>query len=335
MSTADNGENLLFSSSEFKKKLFERINGISSNFNINYPINPKLRYEYPPLNQITLENIVNALISLPSFYVQTLHLMNKMNLPCPLVSYVRTPRPRVFNDMLKYVPPQLSSEQDLSKPDDSAQVDMSTSHSESDAESEIEMEKEPADPILCRLNKQSGPKKLKIKSFLNNENQLVNRQEDNKTVSLQEIFEQPAEFEAKCHSVNKSQATKPTYDRQIIQCESEGFAKIIPINMKVEEFRKESNPGEDEIQGADQGKFITKTELEKNRLKMSELRDLAVFKNYDKGQVNTRIYLKNLSKTVSEADLKFIYGRYIDWTNETHSNAFDIRLMKEGRMKGN
>ena len=67
-------------SSEFRKKLFERINSISSNFNVNYPINPKIRYEYTEINAITIENIVNALVSCPKFYIQTLHLMNKVML---------------------------------------------------------------------------------------------------------------------------------------------------------------------------------------------------------------------------------------------------------------
>ncbi len=84
-------------SSEFKKKLFEQINGISSAFNVAYPINPKLRYEYPPINPTTLENIASALITYPKFYTQTLHLMNKMNLPCPLVSYVRQRRAAIFS----------------------------------------------------------------------------------------------------------------------------------------------------------------------------------------------------------------------------------------------
>ncbi len=89
-------------SSEFKKKLFERINGISAAFNVAYPINPKLRYEYPPINATTLENISYALITNPNFYTQTLHLMNKMNLPCPLVSYIRQPKTNLIKQPEKY-----------------------------------------------------------------------------------------------------------------------------------------------------------------------------------------------------------------------------------------
>lgn len=74
--------------------------------------------------------------------------------------------------------------------------------------------------------------------------------------------------------------------------------------------------------------------MENNRLKISELKELPVYKKYERGEPNTRIYLKNLTKTVEESDLRYVYGRYVDWKNEAHVNAFDIRLMKEGRMKG-
>ncbi len=125
---------------------------------------------------------------------------------------------------------------------------------------------------------------------------------------------------------------KEVYDRQIIQIEDgEGFAKIIPIDRKVEDFVQISNQ---EPEMNDTNQFISRSELEKNRLKISELKELSVYKNYSRGEQNSRIYLKNLAKTVVESDLRFIYGRYINWKDESQVNAFDIRLMQEGRMKG-
>lgn len=78
-------------SNKFKQIMFENLNGISAKFNIKYPINPKLTYDYPPINPIICHNIATALYKYPKFYTQTLHLMNKMNLPCPLVDYIREP----------------------------------------------------------------------------------------------------------------------------------------------------------------------------------------------------------------------------------------------------
>ena len=47
-----------------------------------------------------------------------------------------------------------------------------------------------------------------------------------------------------------------------------------------------------------------------------------------------RLYIKNLAKVVTNKDLHYIFGRYVDWDREEHKLMFDIRLMQEGRMKG-
>ncbi|KAL5217839.1 hypothetical protein ABZP36_018523 [Zizania latifolia] len=49
------------------------------------------RYAYPPPDGNILMNIVNALIAVPRFYTQVLHLMNKMNLPAPFRMALPTP----------------------------------------------------------------------------------------------------------------------------------------------------------------------------------------------------------------------------------------------------
>lgn len=38
---------------------------------------------------------------------------------------------------------------------------------------------------------------------------------------------------------------------------------------------------------------------------------LPVYKNYAEGAPTCRLYLKNLAKTVTEEDLRFIYSRYL------------------------
>lgn len=58
---------------------------------VNYPKNPKLCYLYPPPTVSIITNIANALASCPRFYVQVLHLMNKMNLPAPFGAVTPTP----------------------------------------------------------------------------------------------------------------------------------------------------------------------------------------------------------------------------------------------------
>lgn len=41
------------------------------------------KYQYPPPTLQVLTNIAKVLATVPKFYTQVLHLMNKMNLPCP------------------------------------------------------------------------------------------------------------------------------------------------------------------------------------------------------------------------------------------------------------
>lgn len=56
------------------------------NSRFNYGPSPFLEYKYPPPTHHILTNIYNTLASVPVFYTQVLHLMNKMNLPPPFGS---------------------------------------------------------------------------------------------------------------------------------------------------------------------------------------------------------------------------------------------------------
>ncbi|NWT45566.1 RBM40 protein, partial [Chroicocephalus maculipennis] len=110
-----------------------------------------------------------------------------------------------------------------------------------------------------------------------------------------------------------------------------GFGRIFPAPSSNDKMETEEE--EDEIPS----EFISRRDLEKNRLSRE---GIAVRINYliialwFPGDPNCRIYVKNLAKQVQEKDLKFIFGRYVDFQSEVERNMFDIRLMKEGRMKG-
>lgn len=64
---------------------------IAPRLGVDYPFPPHLVYAYPPPDGNILTNIVNALIAVPRFYTQVLHLMNKMNLPAPFRMALPTP----------------------------------------------------------------------------------------------------------------------------------------------------------------------------------------------------------------------------------------------------
>ncbi|OQR91075.1 hypothetical protein THRCLA_09115 [Thraustotheca clavata] len=56
---------------------------IAPHLGLHYPPSPFLEYKYPKATTDIVVNIANALMALPKFYTQVLHLMNKMNLPPP------------------------------------------------------------------------------------------------------------------------------------------------------------------------------------------------------------------------------------------------------------
>lgn len=80
---------------------------------------------------------------------------------------------------------------------------------------------------------------------------------------------------------------------------------------------------------------ITEEELAANRIEMKDLSVVPVFKNYHPGAPTCRLYIKNIAKTVETKDLEFIFKRYYVERDDPESpSQFDIRLMQEGRMKG-
>ncbi|TMW56921.1 hypothetical protein Poli38472_002846 [Pythium oligandrum] len=56
---------------------------LAPHLGLHYAPSPRLHYKYPKATVPIVRNIANALIALPRFYTQVLHLMNKMNLPPP------------------------------------------------------------------------------------------------------------------------------------------------------------------------------------------------------------------------------------------------------------
>ncbi|RWR97664.1 RNA recognition motif domain-containing protein [Cinnamomum micranthum f. kanehirae] len=64
---------------------------IAPRLGVDYQFPPHLEYANPPPDGNILTNIVNALIAVPRFYTQVLHLMNKMNIPAPFRMALPTP----------------------------------------------------------------------------------------------------------------------------------------------------------------------------------------------------------------------------------------------------
>uniref|UniRef100_A0A8D8PZ18 RNA-binding region-containing protein 3 n=1 Tax=Cacopsylla melanoneura TaxID=428564 RepID=A0A8D8PZ18_9HEMI len=79
---------------------------------------------------------------------------------------------------------------------------------------------------------------------------------------------------------------------------------------------------------------ISKQQLDENRLGERDRSFVKAFNNYSPGTPSCRLYVKNLAKQVTQTELEYIYRRYYLPDYNEQGTMFDIRLMQEGRMKG-
>ncbi|XP_032073949.1 RNA-binding region-containing protein 3 isoform X2 [Thamnophis elegans] len=318
--------------------------GVAPSHGLTFPINSCLKYLYPPPSSTILANIANALASVPKFYVQVLHLMNKMNLPPPFGPI--TVRPPMYEEYFPLPPPipPLPPEHPPLPEDDSQDSNKDESEYESADEEKERFTKlvelatlQPKRPMPTK--QRHTRKKRKIKDLLN-ASLVAPPSNLHPALTPSDVFEQPQTIGIKKIEFNISSET-PTILQKSVEKEhnddssseadditNEGFGKIFPALSS--NHKEDTEDEEDEIPS----EFVSKRVLEKGRISKKEMETLSVFKNYDPGDPNCRIYVKNLSKQVQEKDLKFIFGKYIDFSSETERIMFDIRLMKEGRMKG-
>ncbi|XP_060088277.1 RNA-binding region-containing protein 3 [Heteronotia binoei] len=319
--------------------------GIAPRHGLTFPLSSCLKYLYPPPSNTILANIANALASVPKFYVQVLHLMNKMNLPPPFGPV--TARPPTYEEYIPVplppppIPPLPPEDPPLPEEDGSQDSSKDESEYESDDEEDKErytklMELATLQPKRQIPTKQHrARKKRKLKDLLN-VSLPISHSNSHPALSPSDVFEQPQPVGLKKIEFHIS-ADVPAVLQQSLEKEQNnaadeisnaGFGKIFPAPSSSP--KEEMEEDDDEIPS----EFISRRELEKGRVSKREMETFSVFKNYEPGDPNCRIYVKNLSKQVQEKDLKFIFGRYVDFSSETERIMFDIRLMKEGRMKG-
>uniref|UniRef100_A0A673I9M7 RNA-binding region-containing protein 3 n=1 Tax=Sinocyclocheilus rhinocerous TaxID=307959 RepID=A0A673I9M7_9TELE len=320
-------------------------NSIAPSLGLKFQTNPTLKYLYPPPSSGILTNISHTLLSVPKFYVQVLHLMNKMNLPCPFGPV--TAPPPMFEMPPGPMPPMPPPFPPENPPLPEHEEGASGSEEESEYESGDEEDKERMIRLMGLVNQpckrplrtktSSKRKKPKLKDLL-----FIPKPDSHGKTKLHllpsDVFDQPQtlgqkkiEFHISAEVSTILEFIVKTYTAEMevsVQDAAEGFGKIYP---SAQVPRQEEEREEDEDIPSE---FISRRELERGRLSRDEMKKMSVFKNYEHGEPTCRLYVKNVAKQVEEKDLKFIYGRYIDISSEEERNMFDIVLMKEGRMKG-
>ncbi|XP_042000282.1 U11/U12 small nuclear ribonucleoprotein 65 kDa protein-like isoform X2 [Salvia splendens] len=243
---------------------------IAQKLGIEYPFPPHLEYAYPPPDGNILTNIVNALIAVPRFYTQVLHLMNKMNIPAPFRKALPTPPLPEFPSAPPPPPPPMDSNMEY------------MSSSESEMESSDEEVRQEARPKRKRAKKQAivGP--------------AVDKDVAHEAVGLKQVALVPKE-----KPIIKKK--NPVLQIRIAQKQNQPELQDNDSAKELQEPIPESSARET---------FATTEELNNGKLPPEEILSLPKFKNYTAGDPTPVLYIKNLAKDVVVDDFYFIFGSF-------------------------
>lgn len=294
------------------KEFLKALNAWNPSVDFYQPPPPHLNYKYPDITPQIAINVIHALFTHKSFYTQALHLMNKMCLNVPfeekencLEFFKKTFQEYFVSDIQLPPPPVSDTESEISSAEDDRGV---------------EPKVQPIRKLVTRKRTLPVPKHnpTKLPTLL----QAAKIKKT--TVNQEKVFETvPTVVEPKKIMLNVHQDAlqKPTEEPEVIG--------------EIGKFQKEEQPAEVVETPADpEQPVITRKELLKNRISYSDMKVLPVFKNYHPGPPSMRLYIKNLAKSVSEQDVTSIYKPYVEGLTDEELTGFDVRVMQEGRMKG-
>lgn len=284
------------------KSFINKLTAWNSAVSFNQPPAAHLKYVYPKANRATINNIAHALAIVPKFYTQVLHLMNRMNLPPPFSNVPDQPQ-------LAVRPPQPQIQKNSSTLPLPTENESEESELESDPEDSSKLK-----TIIPMKRNLSQKKNVKRPKFIKPS---VGQQPSACKVgeSLEEVFETTNIQQKKIEMKVSSESLEEKINKAATDDEPE--QKLESVDNQPEE--KSEN------------KIITEQELQNNRIPLKDLGVLPVFKDYHPGIPSSRLYIKNIAKTVEKSDLEYIFKRYIE---DAEKSLFDIKLMTEGRMKG-
>ncbi|KAL3688719.1 hypothetical protein R1sor_015028 [Riccia sorocarpa] len=284
---------------------------IAPNLGVDYAFPPHLEYAYPPPDGNILTNIVNALIAVPRFYTQVLHLMNKMNLPAPFRPALPTPPlpppapaqviPKRQAGDLSSGESELESSEEVTLEDD-GEVD-GMSHDPSTSEKE-------ASRIASR-------KRMKREAILG---PAVDKDASHEAAGVKPITVSKALTIKKKAPVLQIKITPKSTGKELVEEVKE------PKAAEPEAVESVEPPVE-------QRTTATQEELEAGKLHASDMLSLPSFKNYRPGDPTQVLYIKNLAKDVTLEDLYYVYGAFFPSRSEA-MQLLTIKLMQEGRMRG-
>lgn len=306
-------------------------NGIAPKIGLNHSFPNHLNYKYPEPTVQILTNIANALATVPKFYTLVLHLMNKMNLPPPFAGL--TPSPPVAGDSIPV--------QDACV--DTSDLQEFISSDESEIESDSETKKH---EIYQHNQATSEPvrkrKRLRTVPQANQEKLNVGKGKQS-DVPVQTAFELESSLKRLEFKLGASikdaveKKSQPQINYNVFD-ERGQFGKITPkhnkstLSTESDDCNEQLSNEESEVD--ESSDYVSSKQLKENKITNEAILAMNQFKNYKEGDQTNRLYVKNLGKQVVENDLLYIFRRFLRYCTEDEKAKFEIRLMQEGRMKG-
>lgn len=283
-----------------KRESLPALEPIAEKLGVEYPFPPNLEYAYPPPDGNILTNILNALIAVPRFYTQVLHLMNKMNIPAPFRAALPTPP----------LPPAPAP---APHPPPPPPVDTNSSLANISSD-ESEMESSDEEEVGAR--RPTGPRRKCIKR------EAIVGPAIDKDVAHEAVGLKPATLVPKEIPLIKKK-------NPVLQ---------IKITSKQTQTAQVDDGTAEEIEEVDNENintkpFATVEDLEHGKLPPEEILSLPMFKNYNAGNPAPVLYIKNLAKDVVADDFYFVFGTFFG-SVETAKENLSVKLMQEGRMRG-
>lgn len=255
---------------KYYRQFLEKLNSWHCGVDFTQPVPSHLRYQYPPPDDLTLLNIAKVLATVPKFYTQVLHLMNKMNLPCPIGEEIM---PEFKINLIRQEEPQnieiIEPVQQEEKNEESSESEIST-----DEETPQPKETIPQQPKPSKKKQIRKPKFVKP---------VVVESTKKKKTSFEEVFETIDENKPK--KIKLSHPPKlDVIATSASEAEIGGFGYIHPVakpQEPVEEIMDVRDEREEERLEKEEIICITSEELAANRI--SEKGKLVgIFVNKDK-----------------------------------------------------
>ena len=272
----------------------------------DFPSNPMLRYEYPAPDETCLFNIRACLLTVPAFYTQVLHLMNKMNLPCPFGTN-KFPLPKEGhgtsgNSSASIAASTSTHTNNKEQAHKSAMQRRRLASDLASDESELEDSEDDAVPEELRvMAANAGVKRPK----------LVHRDPaENKPALAPRIS---ISLGSRAPLTTVSHPGAGGVDTPAPPKQGEQQEVVMELDKPLPLFEDE---------------FILA-----NKIPEAEAASHKAFKNYRAGDPSDTLYVKNLSKRTTEGELMALFSRFYSTSLEAQRHL-SIRLMKTGRLRG-